>query len=203
MWTSECLHDDRRSGMIQYIAGPSYSFPFKIEETLVMRRFTASLAFCVLLLTLLGGVMASPVAAQGKSEAAQLCQNDGYLDYTRQDGSTFKNAGQCTSYAAQGNELESVSVADLSFAFDFNVNGSGLNVVTWSGSGLMPGSVVTLDIYFVDGTSVLGRELYGGVDANGDFAANSSFECDVFTSATLNGIAANGTPISESADSPC
>jgi len=78
-------------------------------------------------------------------------------------------------------------VADLSIVFEFDWQGTSADVVTFSGSGLMPESVVKLDIYFVDGTSILGRVLHGVADANGDFAANSSFLCADFTSVTLNG----------------
>lgn len=44
----------------------------------------------------------SASASSGNSGAAQECQNGGYLSMSRSDGSSFKNAGACVSYFAQG-----------------------------------------------------------------------------------------------------
>jgi hypothetical protein len=40
--------------------------------------------------------------AAGNSDAAHMCQNGGYLTLEGSDGTAFKNAGQCTSFAASG-----------------------------------------------------------------------------------------------------
>jgi hypothetical protein len=59
------------------------------------------------------GFLVSPVVAAPGGNAAQAaqCQDGGYLTYTRADGTPFKNAGQCTAYAAQGNALIMHSVS--------------------------------------------------------------------------------------------
>src|SRR6185436_8801741 len=38
----------------------------------------------------------------GNSAAAQLCQDGGYLNLVRTDGTGFRNVGECVSYAAHG-----------------------------------------------------------------------------------------------------
>lgn len=49
---------------------------------------------------------ASPMA-QGNSDAAHACQQDGYLELARAESpdEPFENTGDCVSYAAQGGEL--------------------------------------------------------------------------------------------------
>jgi hypothetical protein len=44
-------------------------------------------------------------AGGGNSDAAKACQKDGWQTMVRQDGTGFKNAGDCVSYAAQGGGL--------------------------------------------------------------------------------------------------
>ena len=77
-----------------------------------MPRPTRSFAVLVLSLTVLGMLAAPTLAAPGGNSAASAaCTNGGYANYTRQDGSTFKNEGQCTKYEAQGNALVLTPVA--------------------------------------------------------------------------------------------
>jgi hypothetical protein len=45
--------------------------------------------------------VAPEAAAGGNSESAKLCQNNGWADLVRGDGTTFKNQGDCVSYAAR------------------------------------------------------------------------------------------------------
>lgn len=45
--------------------------------------------------------------AAGNADAAHACQQSGYLSLFRADGTGFQNAGECTSYAAQGGALSS------------------------------------------------------------------------------------------------
>ena len=71
-----------------------------------MLRLTRSFAVLVLILTVLGMLAAPTLAAPGgNSTASAACAGEGYRNYTRKDGSTFKNEGQCTKYEAQGNTL--------------------------------------------------------------------------------------------------
>lgn len=79
----------------------------------------------------------APVAAAdqgGNSAAAHSCQQGGYASLFAQDGSTFANAGECTSYAAKGGEL-----AGLSLTADRASNGRFS--FTFSGFGLEPGTL--------------------------------------------------------------
>jgi hypothetical protein len=47
-------------------------------------------------------------AASAASDAAHLCQQGGYASLMGTDGTTFQNAGQCTSYVARGGTIMNV-----------------------------------------------------------------------------------------------
>lgn len=63
--------------------------------------------FAALALVFSTGIVSPPALAQdpGNSGAAHACQQGGYQDLRRADGTSFKNAGDCVSYAAQGGSL--------------------------------------------------------------------------------------------------
>jgi hypothetical protein len=70
-------------------------------------------------------------AGGGNSANAKLCEEGGYPGaLLAQDGGAFKNAGQCTSYGAQGGQIAGVDVATEAFAtsplFDWFFSGFGL-----------------------------------------------------------------------------
>jgi hypothetical protein len=44
-------------------------------------------------------------AGGGNSDTAKACQQGGWQNFTRQDGTAFKNTGECVSYGAQGGVL--------------------------------------------------------------------------------------------------
>ena len=46
------------------------------------------------------------VAGGGNSDAANACKQDGWQNLVRQDGTGFKNQGDCVSYAVQGGVLK-------------------------------------------------------------------------------------------------
>jgi hypothetical protein len=46
------------------------------------------------------------LAGGGNSDNARQCQQGGWENVTRQDGTAFKNTGDCVSYAAQGGVLK-------------------------------------------------------------------------------------------------
>jgi hypothetical protein len=80
------------------------------------RRLTVSLvggcSLALAGLALLPGGMRpaqGQTAGPGNSAAAHACQQGGYLDFTREDGTAFANTGECVSYAAQGGTLVPVS----------------------------------------------------------------------------------------------
>jgi hypothetical protein len=64
------------------------------------------------MLLVLGAALALTVgvatagAGSGNSDAAKACQKGGWQNLVRQDGTGFKNAGDCISYAAQGGTLK-------------------------------------------------------------------------------------------------
>jgi hypothetical protein len=64
--------------------------------------------------------------AGGNSAAAHQCQHGGYASVFRADGSAFANAGECTSYAAQGGVLAHRVTASFT-----NVWFSSCNALTW------------------------------------------------------------------------
>lgn len=75
-----------------------------------MRRF--AIVACLTL----ASVLVSPATTRssviaGNSDAAHACQQGGFLTLTRSDGTGFKNAGECTSYAARGGVIVGVGSA--------------------------------------------------------------------------------------------
>jgi hypothetical protein len=64
----------------------------------------------VLVVVALAAVLISPASvpalgATANNDAAHACQQGGYLSYTRADGTGFRNAGECTSYAARDGQI--------------------------------------------------------------------------------------------------
>jgi hypothetical protein len=72
-----------------------------------MRRFLRPgiVAFALLLSLGLVPAVAGAEPNLGNSEAAMLCQDGGYANYTTSDYAGFKNTGDCVSYVARGGEL--------------------------------------------------------------------------------------------------
>ena len=69
-------------------------------------------------------------AAHGNSDAAHLCQQGGFANIYRADGTHFTNPGECTDYAAQGGTLSHpVTFSDIQLggcnanAFGYEVGG--------------------------------------------------------------------------------
>jgi hypothetical protein len=82
------------------------------------------------------------VARGGNSAAAHACQRNGYTQWTTSDGIPFKNAGQCTSYAARGGVLTAVATGtvEVELLVEWDLFGPG--TVFIEGEQLAPGSVV-------------------------------------------------------------
>lgn len=62
------------------------------------------------IVALLLAVLALPAAVGaapggGNSAGAKACQDGGYANYARPDGTPFRNQGECVQYAAQGGTL--------------------------------------------------------------------------------------------------
>src|ERR1051325_2652982 len=63
----------------------------------------------------------SASAAKGSGDDKDACKNGGFANYTRTDGSTFKNQGDCVSYVAQGGQLlPKVSAPPVIASFTFD-----------------------------------------------------------------------------------
>jgi hypothetical protein len=84
-----------------------------------------ALALCVGLALVVGVATAT---ASGNSDNAKACQQ-GWQNFVRQDGTAFKNSGDCVSYAAQGGVLNTkpapgpaapVQVSEPTFNLDGN-----------------------------------------------------------------------------------
>jgi hypothetical protein len=84
-----------------------------------------------------GVAAATAVAGGGNSANAQLCQQNGWVNLARGDGTGFGNTGECVSYSAQGGTLFPVYhfSADLSGANEnppTTTAGTGTAAVTWN-----------------------------------------------------------------------
>ncbi len=70
---------------------------------------------------------ATPLFSRGgNSDAAHACQQGGYQNLFRTDGTGFTNVGDCVSYAAQGGTLATRRTATFT-----NVSFSACNQLTW------------------------------------------------------------------------
>lgn len=143
-------------------------------------------------------------AGGGNSDAAKACQQGGWQTMVRQDGTGFKNAGDCVSYAAHGGGLVPTGSHLITFS-EFPLGTSittqyGSEGVIFSGTGpvisvdaanptspvLSPGAgyLGTLDMEFVspaDGTtpaSVSSVEFDLGFMNNLGGATISTFDID-------------------------
>jgi hypothetical protein len=67
-------------------------------------RTVIACALCAVGVPLLTG--GAQAANGGNSDNAKACQNGGWQQLVRADGSEFKNQGACVSYAAQGGTLK-------------------------------------------------------------------------------------------------
>jgi hypothetical protein len=82
--------------------------------------------FMVVWMVVLAGLVLGIGAATasdggGNSANAKLCQNNGWTELLRSDGTAFRNQGDCVSYGAQGGTLHPV------FVFTAALNGGNQN----------------------------------------------------------------------------
>jgi hypothetical protein len=80
-------------------------------------------------------IIAPLAVASGNSANAQACQQGGWQNLVRQDGTWFTNTGDCVSYAAQGGVLSTKSVAGSE---NFSEYGFGATPSTFSGGTIDP-----------------------------------------------------------------
>ena len=128
------------------------------------RSFAIQQRVLVLMLALL--MAPFTVSAQGNSDAAHACQGDGYMWLAGTDGETFRNVGQCVSYAARGGTFAAGAIvvpAGYSVTFSDQVL-AGCNALTFgytlsSGVSEVLGTKATTgchgaDTYRFDGTTL-------------------------------------------------
>jgi hypothetical protein len=101
-------------------------------------------------LTLLTSAGAAPLAvsAQGNSASALACQNGGWQWLAREDGSTFRNTGDCVSYGARGGTHYASSHVEFRFT---NVDGQRC-WLEWTLVDGRPGDVVHVDTVLLSTT---------------------------------------------------
>jgi hypothetical protein len=93
------------------------------------------------------------LAGGGNSDAAHACQKDGYLNYTRADGTPFKNTGDCVSYVAHGGVLKPVVVKNVTsistslFKSSISAGSTDYDSGSLSGATADAGGLVTYSVY--------------------------------------------------------
>jgi hypothetical protein len=102
--------------------------------------------------------VATATAGKGKggnSANAKACQK-GWKDLVRQDGTGFKNVGDCVSYAAQGGSLKPKPTCTAG-SEDFSAYGNGSQPTTFAGG--------TIDTSFGAGGGLQNGALFSGYGA--------------------------------------
>ncbi len=123
------------------------------QDSVIRKRFIAALMLALAGLAL-GVGAATAIAAGGNSANAHLCQQNGWMNLVRSDGTGFSNAGDCVSYGAQGGTLYPVFLftAELNGANEnpaVATPGTGTATVTWNTAT----SQMTVNVVFSDLTS--------------------------------------------------
>jgi hypothetical protein len=172
----------------------------------VLGLFTGGLAVAV------GGGAHAVLAKPGTSTGSPACLSGGYLNYTDANGRTFRSEGQCSRYTAKGGTLTPVvvttpvptpdptSTASVSLTFSGNTGGDA--IMTLTGSGLRVGSMVTLDLYKTDGTTLLGWYV-GDADGAGNYSQNMTIPCNYLASVMIRGVAPDGSSVSDTETPIC
>jgi hypothetical protein len=86
-----------------------------------------------LLVAAVTAAVAAPLAfaGGGNSDAANACKQGGWQNLVRQDGTGFKNQGDCVSYAVQGGTLVAKAAPSTAVSepmFNYNVNTCSVTV---------------------------------------------------------------------------
>ena len=144
-----------------------------------MIRRLSRLQRCLVVLVLAMALVPFSAGAQGNSDAAHACQGEGYLWLAGTGGETFRNVGQCVSFAAKGGAFADGAIVvpagysvtfssqvlsacnELSFGYVLSSGGSGelgskpggCNTIVFLDETIGPlsGSAV-LTVYLADGT---------------------------------------------------
>jgi hypothetical protein len=157
--------------------------------------------FCLLVLACAALALCAPsLAAAGpsggdSSSAALACQQGGFVNFVRSDGSTFGDTGDCVSYAALGGTLVPV---DLNASFVADPSRTPFEDLTLTGSGLEPGSTVSYSFIPVGQTTrsaILPTLGNNTVASDGSFVAGWQTGCPLDNSFEFFATTAYGLPI--------
>ena len=98
------------------------------------------------------------LAGGGNSDAAKACQQDGWKNLARQDGTSFKNTGDCVSYAAQGGVLVAKSTGGSE---NFSGFGDQSQPTTFSGGTIDP-ALYAAGLYPAGGAILVAGPYFNG-----------------------------------------
>jgi hypothetical protein len=119
-------------------------------------------------------------AAGGNSDAAHACQQGGWQNLVRQDGTGFKNTGDCVSYAAQGGVLKAKSTCTTG-SENFAGNAENSQPNTFSGG--------TIDTpYGFGGAILVEGQSWGGASAPGTHVLFTGWGANPFKLAFTNAV---------------
>ena len=157
------------------------------------------LVVSVVVLGLAGAALAVGTAVGGNSDNAKLCQKDGWKTVYRADGATFRNQGDCVSYAAKGGVPTAATLtASGPSACPSSEDFAGFATCIYvQGFGLAPGAFVGF-VAVGGGFGTSGAELANAVpDANGVLALQVFMAASCFTvvNVALYSTTAQNTPI--------
>ena len=129
------------------------------------------------------------IAGGGNSDAAKACQKDGWQGLVRQDGTGFKNTGDCVSYAAQGGVLKAKPTGGSTPVLTLTGNGSATSApittaetVVYAGkytngAAPVPGATVGLTVFHgydcLIGQGFYTDASYTTTDASGNYSKES------------------------------
>jgi hypothetical protein len=155
----------------------------------------------VVLLMLLVSSAAALAAPGGNSAAAHACRQGGFTNVTRDDGTTFRNAGACTSYAARGGTLMPMVSIPARFWIVWNSDTLTMDLF---GEGLAPHSDIFTNLTDLTTVGDPFRAVVGQADIDGNFVGKWSYFCLLSPTVFLSGTAADGTPfVGEPEAAPC
>jgi hypothetical protein len=99
-----------------------------------------------LLATLVAALAA--VAPLGAQAAKNPCAEQGYRNYTRTDGTTFKSTGECTTYVVKGGTLVPIAGSKPTVVVDSASVSDGVLVFTFTASHFAASTQIT-ELHYV------------------------------------------------------
>ena len=142
-------------------------YPSLEESSLSPFRRTAAIALAMLSIL----AIAAPVAAKpgsGNSTGSAACENGGFRNWTRANGTNFKNEGDCTNYTAKGGVLVLIDRIAPTIT---NVASSTANGTYGTGAAILV-QVVFSEAVIVTGSPLLTLET-GTTDATASYQLGS------------------------------